>query len=66
MSEIQVQNPPLSLNIFSLIRTEPSLMTASHGIRKPGLLVLEEIETKIKGFVDNKTLLGGFYDNISE
>lgn len=41
-------------------------MTASHGIRKPGLLVLEEIKTKIKGFVDNTTLLGGFYDNMSE
>lgn len=41
-------------------------MTASHGIHKPGLLVLEEIETKIKGFVDNATLLRGFYDNMSE
>lgn len=41
-------------------------MTAPCVIYKPGLQVLEEIRTKIKGFVDNTTLLGGFYDNISE
>lgn len=41
-------------------------MSAPRVIHKPGLLVLEEIRTKIKGFVDNTTLLESIYDNISE